>query len=178
MAFTEKIYVLELIISLLKENETKLESLIEKMEIIDQTLQKDPIISKTVKEYDSSTHEKSISYNILVVDDDRNLANSFKLILESVGYSVDTAFTGLQALYMVNKQDYDLVLLDLNLPDVMGDEVAEKIEETHGHIDIIFITGHSMLKTEVESHLDEKMVLMKPIAPETLLKIATKKIRI
>ena len=84
MAFTEKIDVLDLLIHLLRENEEKLESLIEKMEIIDQTINKNPGLSETLKEYDSSIYQEANSPNILVVDDDKNLANSFKLILESV----------------------------------------------------------------------------------------------
>ncbi len=91
------------------------------MEIVDQTTNKNPKPSETPREYDSSTSTESMSHNILVVDDDKNLANTFKMILETVGYNVDTAFTGLQALYKINKKTYGLVLLDLNLPDVMGD---------------------------------------------------------
>ena len=176
MAFTEKIDVLDLLIHLLRENEEKLESLIEKMEIIDKTINKNPGLSETLKEHDSTIHQEANSQNILVVDDDKNLANSFKLILESVGYNVETASTGLQALYKVNKMDFDLVLLDLNLPDMMGDEVAGLIEERHSHTDIVFITGYSTLKGEVESHLDEKEMMMKPIEPERLLETTMKRL--
>ena len=146
------------------------------MEIVDQTTNKNPKPSETPREYDSSTSTESMSHNILVVDDDKNLANTFKMILETVGYNVDTAFTGLQALYKINKKTYGLVLLDLNLPDVMGDEVAEEIEELSRQTDIVFITGHEMLKSEVETQLDEKEVLMKPIAPEDLLKTTIKRL--
>ena len=150
----------------------KLDSLIERLEIVDQTIQKDPKLSKPLNEYNSSTKVETLSHNILVVDDDKKLANTFKLILESVGYNVDTASTGLQALFKISRKPYDLVLLDLNLPDMMGDEVAEEIEKRCPETDIVFITGYSTLKGEVESHLDEKEVLMKPIEPETLLEVA------
>ncbi len=176
MSFTNKIDVLDLLINLLREHETKLDSLIEKMETADQTTNKNPKPSETPREYDSSTIAESMSQSILIVDDDKNLANTFKLILETVGYNVDTAFTGLQALYKINRKTYGLVLLDLNLPDVMGVEVAEEIEELCGQTDIVFITGHEMLKSEVETQLDEKEVLMKPIAPEDLLKTTIKRL--
>ena len=175
MAFSEKICVLELILSLLKENEEKLETLIEKIEIIDQTIQKDPILSKTVKEYDSSTTQESRSRNILVVDDDKNLVNSFKLILESVGYNVDTALTGIQALYRVKHCVYDFILLDLNLPDIMGDKLAEMIEEHHSYIDIVFITGHQGLKDKVDGDKSGKETILKPIEPAILLETASKR---
>ena len=176
MSFTEKIDVLDLLIGLLRENEEKLDSLIEKMEIIDHTINKDPGLSESLKEYDSSIIPEANGQNILVIDDDRSLANSFKLILERVGYNVDTAFTGLQALNKMNQKSYDLVLLDLNLPDMMGDAVAEKIEENHSHTDIVFITGYSTLKSEVKSHLDEKEMMMKPIEPERLLETTMKRL--
>jgi len=89
MTFSEKITVLELLLRLLKENEKKLESLIEKIEVIDHTIQKTPNLIKKVKGYYPSNTKEPQSQNILVVDDDKNLANSFKLVLESVGYNVD-----------------------------------------------------------------------------------------
>ncbi len=175
MSFTEKIDVLELLINLLKENETRLDSLIEKMETVEHTVTQNPGLSKTLKEYDSTSVE-SLSQNILVVDDDKNLANSFKLILESVGYTVDTVYTGLAALYKITKKNYDLVILDWNLPDMLGDEVAEKIEEYHNHTDILFITGYSLFKDYVEGELDEREMLMKPVEPDILLKKASKRL--
>ena len=124
MAFSEKITVLELLLRLLKENEKKLESLIEKIEVIDQTIQKTPNLIKKVKEYYPSNTKEPQSQNILVVDDDKNLANSFKLVLESVGYNVDTALTGIQALYRVKHCVYDFILLlraiTANIPRMIG----------------------------------------------------------
>ena len=176
MSFTEKIDVLELLLNLLKENETKLETLIEKIETVEHTVTQNPKLSKTLKEYDPTTTTESLSQNILIVDDDIHLANSFKLILESVGYTVDTVHTGLAALYKMTKKNYDLVLLDWILPDMLGDEVAAKIEEGHGSTDIIFITGYSMLKDEAESQLGERELLMKPIEPGSLLEKTRKRL--
>ena len=176
MAFTEKRDVIDLLIDLIKENETKLGTIIEKMEIIEHTVTQNPRLCKSLKEYDSTTTVEVLSQNILVVDDDKTLANSFKLILESVGYTVDVVYTGLAALYKINKKNYDLVLLDWILPDMLGDEVAEKIEEDHGSTDIIFITGYASLRDGVEGQLDEKEMLMKPIEPGSLLEKASKRL--
>ena len=176
MSITDKIDVLELLINFLRENDTKLESLIERLEIGDQTFINDSRLGKILNECDSSNLEETRVQNILVVDDDRNLATSFKLILESSGCNVDTAATGLQALYKLSRKNYELVLLDLNLPDIMGVEVAEEIEARYIQTDIVFITGYSTLKEEVESHLDAKEILMKPITLEVLLETLTKKL--
>jgi len=173
MSFTEKIDVLELLLKLLKENETKLETLIEKIETVEHTVTQNPKLSKTLKEYDPTTTTESLSQNILIVDDDKHLANSFKLILESVGYTVDTVHTGLAALYKMTKKTYDLVLI---LPDMLGDEIAEKIEAEHGSTDIIFITGYSIVKGQIEGLHGEKELLMKPVEPGSLLETAGKRL--
>jgi len=181
MTFSEKITVLELFLRLLKENEKKLESLIEKIEVIDQTIQKTPNLIKKVKEYYPSNTKEPQLQNILVVDDDKNLANSFKLVLESVGYNVDTALTGIQALYKVKHCYYDLVLLDLNLPDIMGDKLAEMIEEHHSHIEIVFITGYHItgyhgLKERVDGFENGKETILKPISSDVLLEATSSRL--
>jgi CheY-like chemotaxis protein len=177
MSFTEKIDVLDLLINILREHEEKLDELVARLEVVSQTIQKDPNLKRSVMEYElgkEAEEEVSVS-NILVVDDDKNLANTFKLVLQSVGFNVDTAITGLQALYKINRKQYDLVILDINLPDMLGDEVAEKIRENSDDVKIIMITGYSSFKDDVkEEELGIKEVLMKPIPPEELVKITKK----
>ena len=122
----------------------------------------------------AEAEEEPMVSNILVVDDDKNLADTFKLVLQSVGFNVDTALTGLQALYKANKKEYDLVILDINLPDMLGNEVAEKLHES-SDVNIIMITGYSSFKENInEDGLGIKEVLMKPIPPEDLVKITKK----
>ena len=177
MSFTEKIDVLDLLINILREHEEKLDELVARLEVVSQTIQKDPNLRRSVIEYEAGkeVEEEAGVSNILVVDDDKNLANTFKLVLQSVGFNVDTAITGLQALYKINRKMYDLVILDINLPDMLGDEVAEKIRENSEEVKIIMITGYSSFKDEVkESELGIKEVLMKPIPPEDLVKITKK----
>jgi CheY-like chemotaxis protein len=177
MSFTEKIDVLDLLINILREHEEKLDSLVDRLEIVSQTIQRNPALKQSLMEFErtSITQDEIGVSSILVVDDDKNLANTFKLVLQSVGFSVETASTGLQALYKINKTNYDLVILDINLPDMLGDEVAEKLKEKHPDMNIIMITGYSNFKEEIEAKsLDIKEILMKPIPPEDLVKITKK----
>jgi CheY-like chemotaxis protein len=178
MAFTEKIDVLDLLINILREHEEKLDTLVDRLEIVSKTIQRDPILRKTLLEYEGAeavTEKMAGVSSILVVDDDKNLANTFKLILQSGGFQVETAATGLQALYKANRVKYDLIILDINLPDMLGDEVAEKLKEQDQDINIIMITGYSSFKEGLEGNdlgIDE--ILMKPIPPEDLVKITKK----
>ena len=178
MSFTEKIDVLDLLINILREHEEKLDELVERLEIVSQTIQRDPALRRSLLEYEVGATEIDEAVgvqSILVVDDDKSLANTFKLVLQSVGFNVDTAITGLQALYKANRKKYDLVILDINLPDMLGDEVAEKIRENSKDVNIIMITGYSSFKDEVnEEALGIREVLMKPIPPEDLVKITKK----
>ena len=180
MSFTEKIDVLDLLINILREHEEKLDSLVERLEIVSQTILKDATIKNALLDYEGRRDESLTSglQRILVVDDDKNLADTFKLILQSVGFEVDTASTGLQTLYKLSKKLYDLVILDVNLPDMLGDEVAEKIRETSEDTNIIMITGYSRLKESLEKNdLDIKQILMKPIPPEELVELTKKTLK-
>ena len=70
---------------------------------------------------------------------------------------------------------YDLIILDMNLPDMLGDEVAEKLKDQDRDLNIIMITGYSSFKDVLDGNdmgIDE--VLMKPIPPEDLVKITKK----
>jgi CheY-like chemotaxis protein len=178
MSFTEKIDVLDLLINILREHEEKLDTLVDRLEVVSKTIQHDPTLRKTLLEYEGGeavTEELASVSTILVVDDDKNLANTFKLILQSVGFQVDTAATGLQALYKTNRSKYDLIILDINLPDMLGDEVAEKLKDQDENINIIMITGYSSFKDGLEGNdLGIEEVLMKPIPPEELVKITKK----
>jgi CheY-like chemotaxis protein len=178
MSFTEKIDVLDLLINILREHEEKLDELVERLEVVSETIQRDPALRKSLVEYekDGVLQEEEIGVNnILVVDDDKNLANTFKLVLQSVGFNVDTAITGLQALYKANRKEYDLVILDINLPDMLGDEVAEKLHDADSDLKIIMITGYSSFKDEMTNErLGINEVVMKPIPPEDLVSMTKK----
>ena len=79
---------------------------------------------------------------ILVVDDERLLVKGIKFNLESEGYQVDGAYTGTQALDLFAERKYDLVVLDLMLPEVDGLTVCRRIRES-SNVPIIMVTAKS-----------------------------------
>ena len=107
--------------------------------------------------------------SILVVDDDHSILRSAKNILLREGYDVETAQTGKEALEKMLEKQYDVVLLDVKLPDMEGTEVLLQMKNPRDTIKII-ITGFSsneLGKKAADYGADD--FLVKPIRPEELL---------
>ncbi|MBR4879919.1 MAG: response regulator transcription factor, partial [Clostridia bacterium] len=77
---------------------------------------------------------------ILVVDDEKLLVKGLKFNLENDGYEVDGAYDGKQALQLFEENKYDLVLLDLMLPEISGLEVCRAIREK-SNVPVIMVTA-------------------------------------
>ena len=80
--------------------------------------------------------------NILVVDDEKLIVKGLAFSLEQDGNTVDCAFDGSEALQKIRENDYDIVLLDLMLPEMNGYEVCEKVR-TFSRVPIIMLTAKS-----------------------------------
>lgn len=78
---------------------------------------------------------------ILVVDDEENILNIFRMVLESNGYKVDTAATAKDALEKVRSGKYQVCLLDINLPDMHGTELLRQIQQIDPEMKKLMVTG-------------------------------------
>jgi DNA-binding NtrC family response regulator len=115
---------------------------------------------------------------ILVVDDDEDILEGLKEILENEGYTVDTARTGQEAIEKSKTRIYDLALLDIRLPDIEGVKLLTKIHESSQKTIKIMITGYPSLKNAVESmNLGANGYIIKPIDPEKLLAIVRERLK-
>lgn len=108
---------------------------------------------------------------ILVVDDEADLRNLTKMMLEGAGYEVAQASNGDEALAMVARETPDLVLLDVVMPGKSGFEVCKtiKTEEKTRNIPVIIFTvlGREVdFRMSMESGADE--FLSKPMRPEDM----------
>ena len=81
---------------------------------------------------------------LLVVEDDHLLNNTLCYNLSAVGYTVDAAVTKKAAVSFCEVQDYDLIVLDVNLPDGNGFDLCEKIKERRPDTAVIFLTANDM----------------------------------
>ena len=79
---------------------------------------------------------------MLVVDDDPALQTLFKQFLKKAGFGRIVVGTGAEALSYAEKQRFDLVFLDLKLPDIPGDELYEKLKGLYPDLPIVIITGY------------------------------------
>lgn len=81
---------------------------------------------------------------ILVVEDDRLLNKTLCYNLSAAGYEVDAALTKRIAERCCRKQDYDLIVLDLNLPDGNGFDFCRGVKDSHPDTAVIFLTANDM----------------------------------
>ncbi|MHB9923430.1 response regulator transcription factor [Clostridium botulinum] len=82
--------------------------------------------------------------NILVVEDDNLLNKTLSYNLKQEGYTVDCALIKRQAVEYINKKEYDLVILDINLPDGDGFDLCPKIKSKHKNTAVFFLTAKDM----------------------------------
>jgi len=109
---------------------------------------------------------------ILIAEDDEKLLHTFQSILQEEGYAVEIAATGNQALDKAEKTKFHLVILDIKLPDIRGDEVAKVIRAWDDEVSIILITGYPTFQESIDAlELGIYEILIKPIGIDELLRV-------
>ena len=84
---------------------------------------------------------------ILIVEDDLFFREMYASLVQAEGYLTDTAACGSEALDLLSKNKYGLVLTDLVLPDISGMEILSRVKETDPGIDVILVTGNANLES-------------------------------
>ena len=107
---------------------------------------------------------------ILIVDDDENIRNTLKAILDDEGYVVDTAVTGGEAIQKTRKTAYNVALLDIRLPDMEGVDLLKLIKDSVPKTRKIMLTGYPSMQNAISAlNKNADAYLIKPIEIETLL---------
>jgi two-component system response regulator SaeR len=106
----------------------------------------------------------------LIVDDDNDIIECYKFIFEYEGFKIETAHSPDEALEKARERKYVATILDYVLPNMRGDELAEKLLKIDDSMNLIFISGY----TNAEDIVNRKGVsayrfFMKPINPESLI---------
>jgi DNA-binding NtrC family response regulator len=91
------------------------------------------------------------SIRILVIDDEPVICDGCRMILSEKGYHVDTCPTGSTGLRSMDAHEYDIVLLDMKLPDIDGMEILRRVRADQPAVSVIVMTGYSTVSNAVEA---------------------------
>jgi excisionase family DNA binding protein len=95
-------------------------------------------LDRDILRQDQQGHQPTV----LVVDDDVGLQDLFRTFLKQIGFSRVVVGTAKEAIKSLRKQKFDLMFLDLQLPDAPGDQVFETVKQIDPDLNVIVITGY------------------------------------
>lgn len=110
---------------------------------------------------------------IFIVDDNKELCTNICDILEENGYTVEYANNGKDAIVLLQKNRYDIALVDVKLPDIPGAELIKKLMSISPSTEFIYITAYASLDSAIEAVKQEHVVSYetKPLDMNRLLSI-------
>ena len=101
--------------------------------------------------------------HVIVVDDTKNIRLLLTQCLEFEGYTVTTAGNGTEALEILSRQSFDLIFLDVRMPELSGTEVLRQMRKMGIHSPVVMITAFGTVKNAVEcTQLGAVAYLQKP----------------
>jgi len=107
---------------------------------------------------------------VLIVDDEERFRTTLRKLLAVAGVEATTAGSGLEALQELEKTAYDVILLDVKMPEMNGLEALAKIKKVNPEIEVIMLTGHASVDVAVEiMKLGGYEYLLKPCPLEDLM---------
>ena len=107
---------------------------------------------------------------ILVVDDDESIRHTMKAILKDEGFIVDLAATGSEAIQKTKETVYNVVLIDIRLPDMEGVELLKLMKDTIPKTRKIMVTGYPSMQNAITAlNKNADVYLIKPVDLEKLL---------
>ena len=116
------------------------------------------------------------SPQILVVDDEPPLLDLLVSLLPN--HEVDTASNGSEALELLQRQTYDLVISDWGMPVVSGLEVAEKVKQQTPDTIVVLLTGWEFEGTAVEDSTDIDLIFSKPFEKDDIKQIINQAVQL
>lgn len=87
---------------------------------------------------------------ILIVEDEKILNNTINKSLKDAGYEVESAFDGFDAMEMIEIESYDLIVLDLNLPNMDGMEILKNLRKEDVETKVLILSARSQIQDKVE----------------------------
>ena len=111
--------------------------------------------------------------NILIVDDEEVVRLSHVRSLAGAHCNAEAAWDGTEALRAMERHPYDVILLDLRMPDLDGMSVLRTIKERWPESEVVIITGYPSIETAKEAvRLGAYHYLAKPVGPDEIVEVA------
>jgi EAL domain-containing protein (putative c-di-GMP-specific phosphodiesterase class I) len=116
---------------------------------------------------------------VLLVDDDAGFARSCARLLQEWGYAVEAVLVGAQALRRAREQRFDVVLSDINVPDMSGLQILRAIREHDRHLPVVLMTGGPDIESAREAvEYGAHSYLVKPISTTQLRDVLARAVRV
>jgi DNA-binding NtrC family response regulator len=107
----------------------------------------------------------------LVVDDEQVVLDSVSKILAEENYEVDVTLSGREGIDRAIKENYDIVLTDIRMPDIGGMRVLRDVKRAKPSLPVVMITGYASIESSVQAmRMGAADYLEKPFTPDQLLK--------
>lgn len=118
---------------------------------------------------------------IAIVEDDQTISQMYRLKFEAEGYEVETAENGLLGLALAEKMKPDIILLDLMMPEMTGDEMLAKLRKTPWGKDIKVVVLTNMGEQEVPTSMKtlgvSAVILKADMTPRQVSDLVTKQLQ-
>lgn len=112
---------------------------------------------------------------LLLVDDEPDITGILKEVLEKEGFEVDAFTKPLEALEQFKPRQYDMVMLDVRMPDIDGFSLYEKLKEIDNRIKVTFMTAFDVAYLDMFKEkfpfLPERAYIKKPVVARSLVKL-------
>src|ERR1700757_1361273 len=105
------------------------------------------VLPRKMNDFDSL----AMACSVLIIDDEAEIRESLQTLLEMEGYEVETAATGQQGLNRIGQRSFDLILLDLALPDRNGMEILADMQAQDPGLSVIMITAYGTVENAVKA---------------------------
>jgi len=115
------------------------------------------------------------SIAVLVIDDESVICDACELVLGEQGHSVSRCLSGKEGLAAIESGKYDVILLDMKLPDIDGMEILKAVQNQQPHPCVLVMTGYSTMSNAIQAmKLGAVDYLAKPFTDDELIEAVEK----
>ena len=98
---------------------------------------------------------------LLIVEDEKQICDMVAKSLYDAGYEVDTCYDGEEALECILSEEYDLIVLDLNLPGMDGMEILKELRQKNEETKVIILSARGQMRIRLKGWMQVQMIIWK-----------------